>query len=36
MDASIVKHVSTRKDPRLERHKKHNLVDMIVLAILMR
>jgi hypothetical protein len=33
MDASIVKHFSTLKDPRIERHKKHNLVDILVLAI---
>jgi hypothetical protein len=33
MDASIVKHFSTLKDPRIERHKKHHLVDIIVLAI---
>jgi hypothetical protein len=33
MDASIVKHFSTLKDPRIERHKKHHLVDILVLAI---
>lgn len=33
MDASIIKHFSILKDPRIERHKKHNLVDIIVLAL---
>lgn len=32
-DASIVAHFSTLEDPRIERHKKHNLVDILVLAI---
>ncbi|MGH6635251.1 MAG: transposase family protein [Gammaproteobacteria bacterium] len=30
---SIVGHVSILEDPRIERHKKHNLVDILVLAI---
>jgi predicted transposase YbfD/YdcC len=33
MNASIVEHFSTLKDPRIERHKKHKLVDIILLAI---
>lgn len=32
-DASIVAYFSILKDPRIERHKKHNLVDILVLAI---
>lgn len=33
MNASIAEHFSTLKDPRIERHKKHKLVDIILLAI---
>lgn len=33
MVASIVEHFSTLKDPRIERHKKHRLEDIIVLSI---
>jgi predicted transposase YbfD/YdcC len=33
MNASIVGHFSILKDPRIERHKKHKLVDIILLAI---
>lgn len=33
MGASIIEHFSTLKDPRIERHKKHRLEDIIVLAI---
>ena len=32
-EASIVAHFSILKDPRIERHKKHNLIDILVLAI---
>jgi predicted transposase YbfD/YdcC len=33
MNASIIEHFSRLKDPRIERHKKHRLVDIIALAI---
>jgi predicted transposase YbfD/YdcC len=33
MSASIIEHFSILRDPRIERHKKHKLVDIIVLAI---
>jgi predicted transposase YbfD/YdcC len=33
MNASIAQHFSTLKDPRIERHKKHKLVDIIMLSI---
>jgi predicted transposase YbfD/YdcC len=33
MGASIVEHFSKLKDPRIERHKKHRLEDIIVLSI---
>src|SRR5919106_600257 len=33
MNASIIEYFSILKDPRIERHKKHKLVDIIVLAI---
>ena len=33
MNASIIEYFSILKDPRIERHKKHKLVDIILLAI---
>ncbi len=33
MGASILEHFSMLKDPRIERHKKHRLEDIIVLSI---
>jgi predicted transposase YbfD/YdcC len=33
MNASIIEHFAILEDPRIERHKKHKLVDIIVLAI---
>jgi hypothetical protein len=33
MNASIIEHFSRLKDPRIERHQKHRLVDIIALAI---
>ena len=33
MSASIIEHFSILRDPRIERHKKHKLVDIILLAI---
>lgn len=33
MNASLIGHFSILKDPRIEHHKKHNLVDIILLAI---
>jgi len=33
MGASIIDHFSTLKDPRIERHKRHRLEDIIVLSI---
>jgi predicted transposase YbfD/YdcC len=33
MNASIIEYFSILEDPRIERHKKHKLVDIIVLAI---
>jgi hypothetical protein len=33
MNASIIEHFSRLRDPRIERHKKHRLVDIIALAI---
>ena len=33
MNASIIEHFSILKDPRIERHKKHKLVDIILRAI---
>jgi hypothetical protein len=32
MNASIVEHFRTLKDPRIERTKKHNLLDILVIA----
>jgi len=33
MGASIIEHFSTLKDPRIERHKRHRLEDIVVLSI---
>ncbi len=33
MTASIIDHFSTLKDPRIERHKQHKLIDIIVLTL---
>lgn len=33
MAASIIEHFSTLKDPRIERHKRHSLIDIIVLTL---
>ena len=33
MNASIAEHFSTLKDPRIQRHKKHTLAYIILLAI---
>ena len=33
MTASIIEHFSTLKDPRIERHKQHDLIDIIVLTL---
>jgi predicted transposase YbfD/YdcC len=33
MAASIIEHFSTLKDPRIERHKQHSLIDIIVLTL---
>ena len=32
MTASIIEHFSLLKDPRIERNKKHELIDIIVLS----
>jgi len=33
MAASIIEHFSSLQDPRIERHKRHNLIDIIVLTV---
>ncbi|MFZ0254987.1 MAG: transposase family protein [Gammaproteobacteria bacterium] len=33
MNASLLEHVSRLKDPRIERHKRHALLDIMVLII---
>ena len=33
MSSSIAEHFSTLKDHRIERHKKHQLIDIIVLCL---
>jgi len=33
MNASIVEHFRTLKDPRIARTKKHNLLDILVIAL---
>ncbi len=33
MTGSIIDHFSTLKDPRIERHKQHKLIDIIVLTL---
>jgi len=33
MTAEIIEHFSTLKDPRIERHKQHSLIDIIVLTL---
>ena len=33
VNASIVKHFQTLEDPRIERTKRHNLLDILVIAL---
>lgn len=33
MNANLLEHISRLKDPRIERHKRHALLDIVVLTI---